>query len=524
MFTIAIILLAVAALPLQVAAQQTRYRLIDLGTFGGPSSYKSVNAPGYQIINNTGIISAAADTSTPDPFCFNRDCFVSHATRWQDGVLTDLGALPGIGNSSLAGAINALGWSAGQSENGAIDPATGLSEVRAVFWGRDGHIIDLGTFGGNQSLATTLNDPGQVVGFSSNAIPDPFAFAFFPSGTQIRAFLWQNGVLQDLNTLGGPDAQATSINQRGQVAGVSYTNSTPNGTTGLPTLHPFLWDHGRMTDLGTLGGTFSGPFGPNGEEGSLLVNDRGQVIGISTLVGDQTFHPFLWDRGTLTDLGTLGGDNGTATWLTDAGDVVGQADLPTSPPGCSGPTCIHHGFLWKRGVMTDLGTLGTDPCSRALMMNAKGQIVGATIAICGEHETHAFLWENGGPMVDLNTLIPANLGVTLYEADNINERGEIVASGLPAGCDERLACGRIFLLIPCDANDASGCVSPEVSTNAVARSNPAPVTNSLATSTQGHSRPSGMLAAWRARLAQRYHLPGLAASPRDYLLRVPGSF
>jgi len=65
-----------------------------------------------------------------------------------------------------------------------------------------------------------------------------------------------------------------------------------------------------MTDLGSLGGTFTGPFGPDRSEGSLAVNDRGQVIGISTLAGDQTYHPFLWDNGTMRDLGTLGGDNG----------------------------------------------------------------------------------------------------------------------------------------------------------------------------------------------------------------------
>ncbi len=162
--------------------------------------------------------------------------------------------------------------------------------------------------------------------------------------------------------------------------------------------------------------------------------------------------------------------------------------------------------------MTDLGTLGTDQCSRALMMNSKRQIVGISIAVCGsEQTTHAFLSENGGPLVDLNTLIPESSGVTLSEADNINERGEIVASGLPAGCNDRFACGRIFLLIPCDADDASGCANADVSTNAVTRSNPAPVTNSLATSTQGRSRPSEMVAAWRARLAQRYHIPGSAA-------------
>ena len=110
--------------------------------------------------------------------------------------------------------------------------------------------------------------------------------------------------------------------------------------------------------------------------------------------------------------------------------------------------------------MTDLGSLGTDPCSRALMANSRGQIIGTTIAICGQLETHAFLWENGGPMADLNSLSAAAAsGVNLFEADNINERGEIVASGLPAGCTDRFSCQHLFLLIPCDEDhpDVEGC-------------------------------------------------------------------
>jgi hypothetical protein len=64
-----------------------------------------------------------------------------------------------------------------------------------------------------------------------------------------------------------------------------------------------------------------------------------------------------------------------------------------------------------------------------------------------------------GPIVDLNTLIPASLGATLHLATNINERGEILAEGLPAGCNDRSACGHIFLLTPCDENhpDLEGC-------------------------------------------------------------------
>ena len=72
----------------------------------------------------------------------------------------------------------------------------------------------------------------------------------------------------------------------------------------------------------------------------------------------------------MKDLGRLGGANGSPVWLTDHGEVVGQPDVPKSSPNCAGDFCVHHAFLWKRGVMTDLGTLGSDPCSRALMSNS----------------------------------------------------------------------------------------------------------------------------------------------------------
>src|SRR6516165_6294024 len=85
------------------------YKLIDVGTFGGPSTFIMEEE---QMLLNNGTLTGESDTSIPDPYapnCFVAECFVQHAFRWQDGVLTDLGALPG-GSSSNSNWINSRGW------------------------------------------------------------------------------------------------------------------------------------------------------------------------------------------------------------------------------------------------------------------------------------------------------------------------------------------------------------------------------------------------------------------------------
>lgn len=427
---------ALLAIGTPLAAQEhktkhSHYRVIDVGTFGGPHS--SFNS-GTRIINRSGMAVGFASTPVPDPACLDFPyCYVFHTGKYEKGVFSDLGSLPG-GEDSLANAVNSWGATVGVSGNGLIDPATGFPAFVATIW-RNGGVLDLGTFGGSFSLAGAINDRNQVVGLAENNIPDPFNFgglAGLPSPTQWRATMWQNGKMRDLGTLeDGTESGATAVNERGQIVGGSFTNSVVNPSTGFPTLAPFLWENGRMRNLGTLGG-LSGI--------ASVVNNRGQVTGNSNLLGDQTQHPFLWERGSLRDLGTLGGSFAAATWMNENGEVVGGSSTANDE--------AFDGFLWRNGVMTDLGSVAGDGCSQANGINSSGQVVGESFS-CSVDSHHAFLWENGGPAIDLNIFVAPGSDLQLTEAQFIGEGGEIAGAA-------RLANGdfHAFLLIPDDKDEA----------------------------------------------------------------------
>jgi len=508
--TVARALLAALTMSLCMAAQDNpspdhkpkhhKYSLIDIGTLGGPASYNSAGGVGNLILNDHGTVAGYADTSAPDPYapnCFDPDCYLAHTFRWDGGVITDLGALPGVNDSAQSG-INDRGWVTGFSQNGVIDPLTGFPAVHAGLW-KNRQILDLGTLGGYESLGIYVNNDGQVAGFATiNATPDPYSFL----GAPTHAFLWQNGVMQDLGTLGGPDSfvGAGGINQRdGFVVGGSYTNDIPNPVTGLPTMDPFLWKDGKMTDLGTLGGTLCC-------QAATVANNQGQVVGGSNLAGDLISHPFLWTKKAgIADLGTFGGDNGQATWINDAGDIVGEADLPGSQ--------THDAFLWRKGVMTDLGNLGAT--SFAYAINSQGQVVGASRIDATPGNSRAFLWEKGSPMVDLNTLIPAHSSLTLVVAFNINERGEIAGTGVPAGCapsDSEL-CGHQYVLIPggdCDQDNEDRIAESQQRIAAERAANA-----QYPATAQSADSPLTPIERIRSTMRQRYHLPGQPAAPRD---------
>jgi probable HAF family extracellular repeat protein len=479
------------AVPLELSAQHTvRYKVVEL-TLGGPISYCCANGDGGRVLNNEGVVSSYADTAFPDPFapdvCFDPDCLLGHAYRWRHGVMTDLGSL-GDGFNSLASSLNDRGWTIGFSQTGITDPS-GFPQIRATLWiGR--RIINLGVLpGGSASLGTTVNNAGQAVGLADNGVPDPFSF--FGIGVQIRTFLWEQGRIHDIGTLGGPDAApgpGCNGQRPGVIVGTSYINFTPNESTGIPTQDPFLWHNGKMRDLGNLGGTINV---------GQCANNRGDVIGQSNLPGDTSSHAFLWRKGRMKDLGTLGGENSEAIWINEAGEIAGSADLPGNG--------LHDAVRWKHGQIRDLGTVSGDTCSRGRAINARGQIVGGS-SDCTNF-LHAFLWEEGGPMIDLNTVIPPGSGVQLTNALNINDRGEILAKSVPLGVtpvfDEDL--GHLVLLVPCGAGDQPECKAEEATQSNVTQTSETSRRTLPAIQPARPRTASDAAAEWREKLRRQYH-------------------
>ena len=409
----------VAASARPIAAPQ--YELIDVGTFGGPQAF--LNAPA-ELITRSGAALGSADTTIPDADYPNFNPFVvgipdptlAHAFSWHDGRLHDLGALPG-NNSSAVFEVNTDGVGAGLSELETYDPFTQYQVDHAVLF-QHGRVQDLGTLpGGTQSQAIAINDNSLVAGFGNNGVPDPVSV--FPWRTQTRSFVWQHGQLRDLGSLGGPDTLMATMNERGQVAGDSYTDAIVQPATGMPTSRPFLWQRGRMRDLGTLGGTTSS---------TAWLNDRGEVVGGSNLAGDHTRHPFLWDGWRLRDLGTLGGTLGFASRISNNGIVVGGTTVPGDE--------TFHAFMWRNGTMIDLARTEDPGCSFAEAVNVHGDAVGHNC-----FETQAYLW-HGSHQYDLTSMVgPTDVQLTV--GSWITDRGDIAALGqLPNGGQH------VFLLRP----------------------------------------------------------------------------
>lgn len=319
------------------------YSITDLGTLGGSPIIASD-------INNAGQV---VGTSYISPFPANSS---SHAFLYSNGGMRDLGTIRGP--FSNASSIN----NAGQIVGSTTISETGPSQA---FLYDNGVMYNLGTLGGNNSSANGINNAGQVVGNSDITSA---------SGLQSsRAFLYSGGVMRNLGTMAGDYSEGRGINDAGQVVGITSTSNTVFPEGPFPHAHAFLYSEGMMKDLGTLGGFFSG---------ASAINNVGQIAG-SSLIGDGApVHAFLYSNGVMTDIGaSLGRDYSFARDINNAGQVVGfiQKTGELIPGGTE-----LRAFLYNDGIMNDLNLLADSGAagwtlSFANAINDIGQIVGTGI-------------------------------------------------------------------------------------------------------------------------------------------------
>jgi probable HAF family extracellular repeat protein len=331
-------------------------------------------------------------------------------------TVIDLGTLGGT--YSLAGGLSNSGWVEGFSY------LSDETNKRPFLW-RKGVMTDLGTLGGpNADAGYRPSDRGNVGGASETGTVDPYAENFCGYGTDLICLpiIWWNDIkkMTPLPTLGGNNGWAAGVNDQNEVAGVAE-NTTEEPTCVLPQVFqfkPVIWAGGQIHELRTFPGD---PVGM-----AWGINYWGQATGYS---GNCTtvFHALLWQNGRVINLGSLGGVmNNEGVDINNQGQVTGYSDLTGDQTG--------HAFLWQNGWMKDLGTLPGDYGSDGDGINNEGQVVGGS---WNETQTleSAIIWQNG-VMTDLNTLIPPDSPLYLVEATGaINDQGWIAGIGLTSAGD-----------------------------------------------------------------------------------------
>lgn len=244
-----------------------------------------------------------------------------------------------------------------------------------------------------------------------------------------HAVLYSNGQLYDLGTLGGRASNSQGINASGVIIGSAMDR--------VDTLHAFSYAKGVMTELV--------PKWSPVESVAYGINDHGTIVGMVDI------HPAIVIDGTMQIVPGLEHDTGALRAINNAGTAVGDA---------YGPIIYENGTVTRlrhigSGSLVDindhgliLGQLGDWRGLRASLYDGTRVIdIGAGISLKttaralnnlgqaifdarGEYwwNSLAYLYADG-VATEINTMLDPALGLDVKYAWDINDRGQIVATG-----------------------------------------------------------------------------------------------
>jgi 6-phosphogluconolactonase len=264
---------------------------------------------------------------------------------------TQVASFTGLGSVSEydATAINDLGQVAGM-----FSSSEGGEPFNVAFLYAGG-VTNPVAFLNRTSTANGLNDKGQVVGQQELQPPNPLR-------PPPQAYLYDHSsnTTIDIDNVSGRQSDAYSINDAGLVTG-SLSTGTCQFPSSPPTClgdtHAFLYTGASLADIGTLGGTYS--------EGTSI-NNRGEIAGISTVANGAT-HLFLYTHGAMHDLGTAAGQTFAIAALNDRGEIL--ASTAGSGGVAASYLVRNHTFLKLpfpgSGINNSTEIVGTKPASTA---------------------------------------------------------------------------------------------------------------------------------------------------------------
>lgn len=222
-----------------------------------------------------------------------------------------------------------------------------------AFLNRGAGLVDLGR---HTKDAVAINDKGQVLGHWTTR-----------AGEQ-RGFIYYRGNLRDIGIIPGRLTTYTDINKAGYITAYGAIPDSSEGP------HSFLRaPDGTLRDIGSL------PF-DNPITNAYALNNHNQITGSSgpLVFPDQPLRAFVWDKGRMRDLGDFGTEPNSGLAINDCGQITGYMSVPF---GFRDEVA----FLYTNGRLVDIdGRPNTaDRFSAGYGINNHGHVVGPSNHLSG---------------------------------------------------------------------------------------------------------------------------------------------